>query len=177
MEELVVVPDWGWQRDRGSWFQRHGEGAISYFLERMMTWCCDVLRIIWRLTSKRCYVFHKTGPTDCSLHCVQIVVVMQQNCSGQQSTVMHPRYFLRWLIDLPNHRVLGILIVRKFIDGRTFQLQQQLWPLCSSPCVSRHSRLRSGVFCRSKVLLPALELDARLLLTYTAYIPYFSYSS
>jgi len=27
MEELV--PEWGWQRDKGRWFQRHGERAMS----------------------------------------------------------------------------------------------------------------------------------------------------
>jgi len=34
MQELV--PEWGWRRDTGSWFQRQGEttkGAISYFRE------------------------------------------------------------------------------------------------------------------------------------------------
>jgi len=35
MEELV--PEWGWRRDKGNWFQRQGEASDQWFLERMMS--------------------------------------------------------------------------------------------------------------------------------------------
>ena len=38
MEELV--PEWGWRRDKGSWFQRHvkhTERSDQLILERMMS--------------------------------------------------------------------------------------------------------------------------------------------